>query len=99
VHIDIRSHLDLFDLDGALLLARLSRLFLRLVFVFAVVEDLADRRFRVGRDLYEVESRLYSARDSLAGRNDPDIVPRGVDELDGLIVDALVDTRSVPVWG
>ena len=45
VDVDIRAHLDLFDLDGALLLARLGGLFLRLIFVFAVIEDLAHRRF------------------------------------------------------
>src|SRR4029450_1984084 len=43
VCVDVRPHLDLLDLDGALLLARFGGLLLRLVFVFAVVEDLADR--------------------------------------------------------
>ena len=55
VIVDARAHLDLFDLDDLLLLARLGGLLLLLVFVFAVVEDLGDRRIGVGRDLDQVE--------------------------------------------
>jgi len=54
VNVDVRPHLDLLDLDGALLLARLGGLFLRLIFVFAVVENFADRRLGIRRDLDEV---------------------------------------------
>jgi hypothetical protein len=48
VIVDGGAHLDLFDLDDLLMLARLGRLLLRLVFVFAVVEDLADGRVSLG---------------------------------------------------
>ncbi len=44
VIVDGGAHLDLFDLDDLLMLARLGRLLLRLILVFAVVEDLADGR-------------------------------------------------------
>jgi hypothetical protein len=44
VIVDHWAELDLLHLDDLLLLASLSRLLLRLVFVFAVVEDLANRR-------------------------------------------------------
>jgi hypothetical protein len=46
--IDAGTHLDLLDLDGFLLLARLGGLFLGLELVLAVVEDLDDRRLRIG---------------------------------------------------
>src|SRR5581483_5928785 len=42
VIVDHRPELDLLDLDDFLLFAGFSRLLLRLVFVFAVIQDLAD---------------------------------------------------------
>ena len=49
VIVDHRAHLDLLDLDDLLLLAGLGGLLLFLIFEFAVVEDLADRRLGIGR--------------------------------------------------
>ena len=43
VIVDHRPQLDLLDLDDLLLLASFGRLLLRLVFVFAVIEDFGDR--------------------------------------------------------
>jgi len=97
VRIDVRPHLDLFDLDSALLLARLGGLFLRLVFVLAVIEDLTDRRLGVGCDLNQVETGLGGARESLGDGDLADIVAGGVDELDFWSVDALVDTGPPPI--
>ena len=48
VIVDAGPHLDLFDLDDLLSLARLGGLLLLLVFVFAVVEDLGHRRVGIG---------------------------------------------------
>src|SRR5437588_8601496 len=44
VVIDHRPELDLLDLDNFLFLACLSRLLLRLIFIFAVIENFADGR-------------------------------------------------------
>src|SRR4029077_9101053 len=55
-NVDVRTHLDLLDLDGPLLLARFGGLLLRLVFETAKIEDLADRRGGVRRDFDEVEA-------------------------------------------
>jgi len=49
--------LDLLDLDDFLFFAGFGRLLLRLVFVFAVIQDLADRRCRVGSYFDQVEPR------------------------------------------
>jgi hypothetical protein len=51
VIVDHRPQLDLLDLDDLLLLARFGGFLLRLIFVFAEIENLADRRDRVWRDL------------------------------------------------
>jgi hypothetical protein len=47
VIVDAGAHLDLFDLDDLLMLAGLGGLLLLLIFVFAEIEDLADRRLGV----------------------------------------------------
>ncbi|CAN1723097.1 protein of unknown function [Hyphomicrobium sp. 1Nfss2.1] len=61
VVVDRGAHLDLFDLDDLLVLARLGRLLLRLVLVLAEVEDLADRWRRLRRNLDEIQARLHGA--------------------------------------
>ena len=56
VVVDAGPELDLLDLDGLLLLARLGRLLLLEEAEPAVIEDLADRGDRVRGDLDEVEA-------------------------------------------
>src|SRR5207247_6938065 len=56
VIVDHWSELDLLDLDHLLFLAGFRGLLLRLVFIFAVIENLADRRGRIGGDLDEIEA-------------------------------------------
>jgi len=95
VVVDVRAHLDLFDLDDLLLLARLVRPLLRLVLELADVEDLADRRIGIGRDLDEVEADRVGARLRVADRDDPDILPILIDETDLSDVDFAVDARAL----
>ena len=99
VDVDVRPHLDLLDLDGALLLARLGGLFLRLVFVLAVIQDLAHRRLGIGRDLDQIEPGFNRARQGFGRGNHADIVAGSVDELDVGNVDALVDARAALFGG
>ena len=99
VDVDVRPHLDLLDLDGALLLARLGGLFLRLIFVLAVIQDLAHRRLGIGRDLDQIEPGFNRARQGLGRGNHADIVAGSVDELDVGNVDALVDARAALFGG
>src|SRR5262245_55479967 len=97
VNIDVGPHLDLLDLDGALFLARLGGLLLRLVFVFAEIEDLAHRRFGIGRDLDQVETGFRRAGEALGRGDHADIVAGRVDKLDFWSVDGLVDAGAPPI--
>src|SRR3546814_15384141 len=49
VVVDVRTELDLLDIDDLLLLARLVLLLLDLVFVFSVVQNFANRRLGIWR--------------------------------------------------
>ncbi len=71
VLIGLRSEFDLFDLDMLLLLLRLMLFFLLLVHILAMVHDLAYRRLRCRRDLYEVKSPFISNSERLRDRHDP----------------------------
>src|SRR5574340_1075355 len=53
VDVDLRTKLDLLDLNPRLVLSGLLGLLLQLVLVLAIVHDLADRRVSVRRDLHE----------------------------------------------
>jgi hypothetical protein len=53
--VDHRPELDLLDLDDLLFLAGFRLLFLLLEPILAVIQDLADRRHGVGRNLDQVE--------------------------------------------
>jgi hypothetical protein len=59
VVVDGRAHLDLLDLDDLLLLAGFVGFFLLLVFELAVIEQLADRRLVVRRDLDQIEAFFF----------------------------------------
>jgi hypothetical protein len=58
VVVDHRAEFDFLDLDDLLFLAGLGLLLLLLEPVFAVIQDLADRRDRVGRNLDQIETGL-----------------------------------------
>ena len=67
--VDVRAHLDLFDLDDLLVLARLGRLFLVGVFQLAEIEDLGDWRIRIGRNLDEIEPGLFGGEQRVIDGN------------------------------
>src|SRR5260370_23544202 len=62
VIVDHRAEFDFLDFDDLLLLARFRLLLLLLQFVLAKIEQLADRRLGVWRNLDEVEAGLLSQR-------------------------------------
>ena len=95
VIVDHRPQLDFLDLDDLLLLARLGGFLLRLVFVLAVVEDLADGRARIGGDLHEIEAGVLRHGQGVGGIDDPLIGAVFVDELDLADADLLVDARPL----
>src|SRR6516164_1713628 len=95
VVVDHRPELDLLDLDDLLFLAGFRRLFLRLVFIFAVIENFADGRGRIGGDLDEIKPGLLGLVQSDLNFNRPVIVAALVDQLDFTNTDLLDDARAV----
>ena len=93
VVVDARAELDLLDLDDLLALALLGRLLLLEEAVLPEVEDLADRRGRVGDDLDEIEP-ASSARRCASAIDDAPILPFGVDKLDLNGADVSIDPRA-----
>jgi hypothetical protein len=99
VIVDHRPQLDLFDLDDLLLLARFGRFLLRLIFVFAVIENFADRRNRIGCDLDQIEPGLLRHGNRCADLGDAFVASVLIDELDLADADLLVDTRPLLCGG
>ena len=95
VILDRWADLDFLDLDDLLFLAGLVGLLLLLVLELAVVHDLADRRFGIGRDFDDVEADILRARDRFADGDNADLLPFGADQADGRGADGVVDARTV----
>ena len=87
--------LQLLDLDDLLLLARLGGLLLLLIFVFAVVEDLDDRRGRIGRDLDQVEAGFLRGGERVGDRNGAFVGAVLLDQMDFADANLLVDARPI----
>jgi hypothetical protein len=64
--VDIGAQLDLFDLNGLLLLARFGSLFLGLKLILPEVHDFADGDFPVHGDLDQIETGFLRSRYGLA---------------------------------
>src|SRR5262249_23378938 len=77
---DLRSELDLLDVDLRLVLARELRLLLLLVPVLPVVHDPRDGRVGLGGDLDEVEPLAVRVLESLRRRLDAELLAPLVDQ-------------------
>src|SRR5436190_933770 len=99
VDTDLRTELDLLDLDLALMLPSLLPLLLLLVPVLAVVHDLRDRRVRLGGHLDQVEVLPVGVFASLVGGLDPELRAVVVDEPDLRDANRIVDASRVAVVG
>ncbi len=95
VIVDGRAHLDLLDLDDLLLLAGFVGLLLLLVFVFAVVEQFADRRLVVGGDLDQIEAFLFRDGAGFVGADLAIFVPVVADQKHGAGGDLFIDARAI----
>jgi hypothetical protein len=96
--IDVGAQLDLLDLDGLLLLARLGGFLLGLVLVFAVIHDLADWRVGIA-NLHKIKARFLGTRHSIALADDAKIFSALGDELNLPGDNGLVDARAVFIGG
>ena len=95
MRVDVRSHLDFFDFDCFLLLARLGSLLLSLVLQFPEVNNLAHRRLGIRHDLDEIESGLIGHGQRGLNRDDTVVFTFGIDELYLGYPDIAVGTRSI----
>ncbi len=99
---DLRSELDLLDLNLELMLPGLLGALLLLVAVLRVVHHPRDGRICSGRDLDEVEALAERVLERFLRREDPDLPAHLVDQANALrtyfLVDPLVTlARDVPV--
>src|SRR5688572_3921215 len=99
VLIDLRSELDLLDLDHPLVLLGLPRSLLLLVLVLAKIHDPADRRHGRRGDLDEIEPFLASNGERLRRWHDPELLSGIVDDTDFANTDAFVDANTVVTSG
>ena len=93
--INVRAKLDFLDLYGLLLLACLIGALLRFIFEFAVIEDLANRRFGIGLNLYEVEAEIGRLIYRVTRIEHAELVSIRVDASYLRRSDCAVDTRAV----
>src|SRR5688572_11158668 len=81
---DLRSELDLLDLNLELMLPGLLGALLLLVAVLRVVHDPRYGRICTGRDLHEVEALSVRELERFLRREDPDLPAHFVDQADAL---------------
>jgi len=99
---DLRSELDLLDLNLELMLPGLFGALFLLVAVLRVVHDPRDGRICTGSDLHEVEALAECELERFLRREDPDLLALVVDQADALRADLLVDSlvtlaRDLPI--
>jgi hypothetical protein len=99
VIVDTRAQLDLFDLDDLLLFACLVLFLLFFVFVFAEVEDFADRRVGVGRNFDQIKAGIGGHGKRFVARNDPNHIAPIIDQPDAANTDFFVDPRPLAGGG
>ena len=57
--VNIRTKLDFFNLDNLLLFTRFISAFLRFIFIFAVIENLANWWINIGLHLNEIKAEIF----------------------------------------
>jgi hypothetical protein len=94
MRVDVGAHLDLLDLDDLLLLAGFALLLLFLEFELPVIENLADRRVGVGRDLHEIQPGLGGMLESFFDGDNALHFAFRIDKADGTDGDQFIDTGA-----
>src|SRR5207247_10775848 len=98
VVVDLRTELDLLDLDVALVLAGLRLPVGVLVEELPGVQEPADGRGGAGRDLHQVEPPFLGQHERLRGRHDAELGAVLVDDADFLRPDAVVDADRLGLY-
>jgi hypothetical protein len=99
VVVDHRPELDLLDLDDLLFLAGLGLLFLLLEPVLAVIQDLADRRRGVWRNLDQIEPGLGGLGQCVCDGEGSEVRTVGADQVNLFDADVLVGAGAVLLDG
>jgi hypothetical protein len=99
VIVDHRPELDFLDLDDLLLLASFGLLFLLLEPVFAVIQELADRRRGVGRNLDQVETGFRGLGQRVCDLGGSEVGPVFVDQVNLTNANVFVDALAVLLDG
>jgi len=99
VVVDHRPELDLLDLDDLLFLAGFGLLLLLLEPVFAVVQDLADRRHGVGRNLDQIETGFRGLGQGVCDGGGPEVGTVLVDKVNLANTDVFIDALAVLLDG
>jgi hypothetical protein len=99
VVVDHRAELDLLNLDDLLFLAGLGLLFLLLEPVFAIVQDLADRRHGVGRNLDQIETGLRGLGQRVCDRDGSEVGTVLVDQVNLANANIFIDALAVLLDG
>jgi len=99
VVVDHGSEFDFLDLDHLLALTGLGRLLLLLILELAVIEQLADRRRRIGGDLDKIEPGLLGYDDRFRDRDGAFVGSVLVDQMNFASANLLVDARAVLLDG
>jgi hypothetical protein len=92
--VDVWTKLDLFDLDHSLLFLRLVLLLLGFVFELPIIEDLANRRVGIGRDLDQVETMTFRLGDRVNSLHHSKLFPVRGDTADLFGSDVSVHPRA-----
>jgi len=99
VIVDHRPEFDFLDLDDFLLFSGFGRFLLRLIFVLADIQNLADGRIGIRGDLHEIEPGLNRFLKGALDIDDAVIGSVLVDQLYLADADLLVNARAVLLNG
>src|SRR6478752_641655 len=78
----LRTKLNFFDLDHRLLLFSKLFLFLFLILELAIINDLADGRLRIRRNLHEIQALFFSHLQSFIGRHNSYLIAFFINQAD-----------------
>src|SRR5687768_12872729 len=91
--VDVGTNFYFLDFYDFLLLARFVGFFLRLIFIFAVIEDFAYGRLGAGRYLNEIEASLLGKAHGLLRAHDAHLLALFVDQKNFAGIYPLIHTR------
>jgi hypothetical protein len=92
--VDVRTHLDLFDLNDLLLFLGLRLFLLLLIFEFAVIENFAYGRRRSWRDFDKIKAGFSGDGDGFGGFYNAALFTMMVDQENLRDVDVVIDARA-----